>query len=322
MIMTLKRINWIDNAKAIGIIVVVYGHVGRGLEKAGITYSYFKEIDNFIYSFHMPLFFVLSGLFFVKSIEKQQTKEFVISKISSILYPYLIWSLIQIVIQFAASSLINGDVTKYDVLTFFLPRGQFWFLLALFIIIILNLITFINYKYNGLIITSLSAILICHFIKPDDFTFKVFYHLIFFNIGCYLTYYKSLIEKISLKSTTLLIALIWLSTYLLSQYFNLLIFDFWNSLTGSLSIISLSLSMLEKENFITYIGKYSIIIYLMHIIVTAFTRIILKKIFHIEEALLHILIGTLFGVIIPCILYKYLLKNKFYYLFNQPFTTK
>ena len=52
---------WIDYAKAIGIILVVYGHVARGLYSAGIDipYELYVLIDSIVYSFHMPLFFFL-----------------------------------------------------------------------------------------------------------------------------------------------------------------------------------------------------------------------------------------------------------------------
>ncbi|MDB4201501.1 hypothetical protein N9763_00715 [Polaribacter sp.] len=39
-----QRIDWIDQAKGFGIILVVYGHN-------------FPSIEDYIYSFHMPLFF-------------------------------------------------------------------------------------------------------------------------------------------------------------------------------------------------------------------------------------------------------------------------
>lgn len=56
---------WVDYAKGIGIILVVFGHVNRGLYSAGIQLSGSSYLltDSIIYSFHMPLFFFLSGLF-------------------------------------------------------------------------------------------------------------------------------------------------------------------------------------------------------------------------------------------------------------------
>lgn len=46
-----KRIKWIDYAKMIGIVLVVFGHALPGC-----------ELEKWIYSFHMPLFFFLSGI--------------------------------------------------------------------------------------------------------------------------------------------------------------------------------------------------------------------------------------------------------------------
>lgn len=68
------RINWIDWAKLFGIFLVVLGHV----------YDY-CDLTIYVYSFHMPLFFALSGLTF-----KQRTiREEIIVSTKRILIPYL-----------------------------------------------------------------------------------------------------------------------------------------------------------------------------------------------------------------------------------------
>jgi hypothetical protein len=61
-----KREIWVDYSKAIGIVLVVYGHVAHGIYKASlpINKDVYLLIDSVIYSFHMPLFFFLSGLYF------------------------------------------------------------------------------------------------------------------------------------------------------------------------------------------------------------------------------------------------------------------
>lgn len=46
-----ERLNWLDYAKAIGMVLVVYGHASGG--------DFFKD---WLYSFHMPLFFFLAGI--------------------------------------------------------------------------------------------------------------------------------------------------------------------------------------------------------------------------------------------------------------------
>lgn len=117
-----ERLDWIDLSKGLGIVLVVYGHVARGMATAGLSFDHFTEIDRVIYSFHMPLFFMLSGFFFLKSARKG-SKKYALSKVSTILYPYLLWSLIQICIQYLASSYTNGTVSFEEVVTFFIPRG-------------------------------------------------------------------------------------------------------------------------------------------------------------------------------------------------------
>ncbi len=51
-----KRIEWIDTAKGIGIVLVVVGH----------TSFVPKAMINLIFAFHMPLFFFLSGCVYKK----------------------------------------------------------------------------------------------------------------------------------------------------------------------------------------------------------------------------------------------------------------
>ncbi len=73
--METKRIKWIDNAKGIGIILVMLGH----------TYLDDKYVFWFI-SFHMALFFFLSGCTFYYT---SDIKKFISRKCKSLLIPYV-----------------------------------------------------------------------------------------------------------------------------------------------------------------------------------------------------------------------------------------
>lgn len=80
-----KQQYWIDNLKAFGIFLVVFGHCS--------TYSNYL-VQNYIYSFHMPLFFFASG--YLQSKEKLQDAYpiFLKYQVRSLLVPYLLWGLI------------------------------------------------------------------------------------------------------------------------------------------------------------------------------------------------------------------------------------
>ena len=63
--MSNARKDWVDYAKGIGIILVVYGHLLSSGYHAGLSIPkhFFELSDSIVYTFHMPLFFLLSGLF-------------------------------------------------------------------------------------------------------------------------------------------------------------------------------------------------------------------------------------------------------------------
>lgn len=59
----MKRIFWCDELRGIGIVLVVMGHMIHGIMNAGIVEvsELLQILDRIIYSFHMPLMFILSG---------------------------------------------------------------------------------------------------------------------------------------------------------------------------------------------------------------------------------------------------------------------
>lgn len=74
-----KRLYWIDNLKFVAIFLVVVGHLPMQ-----------QEARNFIYQFHMPLFFIISGYLY----KSRPLKEEVKIDYKRLLIPYLGFSLI------------------------------------------------------------------------------------------------------------------------------------------------------------------------------------------------------------------------------------
>lgn len=85
--MSQKRISYIDTAKGIGILLVLIGH--SGFPSANLI--------TWISSFHMPLFFILSGILFAHTgAATKKTKPFLKKKLCSILVPYAAFSILSI----------------------------------------------------------------------------------------------------------------------------------------------------------------------------------------------------------------------------------
>jgi fucose 4-O-acetylase-like acetyltransferase len=88
-----------------------------------------------IYVFHMPLFFFLSGVL-VQARLARSRHAFLIDLFISVAYPYLLWSVIQYSVIYAAGSLVNRPVTAFWPALLQLPVvsiSQFWFLYVLFV---------------------------------------------------------------------------------------------------------------------------------------------------------------------------------------------
>lgn len=126
-----NRVKWIDACKGLGIILVLLGY-------APIS----RPLADYIFSFHMPLFFFISGYLLNVNKEKRII-EFIILKIRTLLIPYVSFSLISIILM----SLINDTfvsswseffrsmiISKRNEIFYNIPL---WFLTTLFLIEIL-----------------------------------------------------------------------------------------------------------------------------------------------------------------------------------------
>lgn len=76
-----ERIDWIDSLKGLAIIFVLIGHLNPE-----------AEIERYIYSVHMFLFFSISG--FLHNNETSLSWNYLFKKSKRLLMPYLFWSII------------------------------------------------------------------------------------------------------------------------------------------------------------------------------------------------------------------------------------
>jgi len=74
-----KRFEILDIAKGIGIFLVVFAHV-----------NYTPFLLAYIYSFHMPIFFVFSGMLFNRD-KYDNFLCFLKRRIKTLIYPYLLF---------------------------------------------------------------------------------------------------------------------------------------------------------------------------------------------------------------------------------------
>src|SRR5665213_2423233 len=86
------RSNAVDIVKGLAILLVTYEHTGQGMSARGWWTTPSRHFSYlFVYSFHMPAFFYLAGLFVASTIHPSDAKDIVPETMKSLIYLYLSW---------------------------------------------------------------------------------------------------------------------------------------------------------------------------------------------------------------------------------------
>ncbi len=118
LIMKEKRLDYIDIAKGLGMLAIIWGHI----MESGAT-------NVFVYSFHIPLFFFISGVVFRK--DKYITFwSFMKRRIKTLIIPYLFFSFLTWVLWAVYSKVTHSTVDSYikPLLQTFIAQGSWGYL--------------------------------------------------------------------------------------------------------------------------------------------------------------------------------------------------
>jgi uncharacterized membrane protein YcfT len=82
-------------------------------------------------------------------------------------------------------------------------------------------------------------------------------------------------------------------------------------------ILAFQIQRMKFLSFLRVIGYHSLYIYVMHVIITAFTRLSLIVFFGITNPVVLLFTSITLGVVIPILVYNFLIKDgPLYFLFN------
>ena len=115
-----RRIKYVDICKGFGILLMIAGHIRGG------------DLQAWIYSFHMPLFFIISGLTF--SGENNKRSDLLYKYTRNMMWPYFTFSIITILYRFILNlcyeSVVSLSVIRGDINSFLMMWGigNLWFL--------------------------------------------------------------------------------------------------------------------------------------------------------------------------------------------------
>lgn len=271
-----KRYESIDIAKGIGIFLVVLGHTTSN-----------EIILKWLYSFHMPLFFFVSGLFHSKT---KNYKEFFLKKTKVLLIPYFCFAIMLFLFFLIISKNIGFSVNenlsiKENFIAIFIGTsidgvsqmswgGQLWFLLALFLVA--NIMYFVD-KFNfkaQILINFFFIELNIQLSKIIDFNlpWSLLTVLMAFNFYWSAEKLKKYILEKEIKKKYIFIFLV---INLLIICFNSRVEMYSNiygnrflfilgAYSGILFIIFFSKEIVKRNRLMEYIGKNSIVVLAFH----------------------------------------------------------
>jgi uncharacterized membrane protein YcfT len=127
-----KRVDWVDYAKGFCIVMVVTMHTVLGVEKATGQTNWMDFVVAFALPFRMPDFFLISGLFLARVIDRDW-RDYLDRKVVHFAYFYALWVTINFILRGPGMYAEGGAdlVIREYLLSFIEPFGTMWFIYLL-----------------------------------------------------------------------------------------------------------------------------------------------------------------------------------------------
>lgn len=311
--MTRERLDYLDIAKALCIVLVVVGHYNPS-----VCPDWWLAVRAVIYSFHMPLFMFISGLLFAYTWKKTSYPEFIKKKFFRLMVPYLCTSVLIIGIKLLMQNVLHvtNEAAPADLLRMFWQPSaavHLWFIWALMIIFLV--VPIFDSKIYRLILAAAALLLwLLPLNPPAIFSLdRVCGMAVFFMAGVLFCDYGGL-KKWPLWLEILIIALfVFLETRLaigravagrLLPFFGI----------GAVLVVSKWISRIiakDKPSILMTLGKYSFIIFLFHTIFTEFAKSMLALcgITPANHFVLCLAVVIVVGLSIPILVKKYIIDR-------------
>lgn len=311
------RYAWIDAARGVGITLVVFGHATGGLISAGLIPPQALLVTVFfaIYSFHMPLFFFVSGLLTPARISRGQWG-FLTSLLPTLVLPYFLWSAIQLSTILLASSVVNAPLpymsARWFLALLWVPTGQFWFLYVLMICHVLATLVGPRLGWLSLIVLSFCLYPLAD-PSNDAAVLKVAVHFLpFYALGAFagataaIGELPKLLRRAGLPALSLAAATVGISVFfaLRDQL------GYWSpqmfaaGVAGTVFVLTtVTLLPHRLSEWFAWLGKRAMPIFILHVLFIAGLRILLDRVLHLalDASVLWILVP--FGIIAPLIVF-------------------
>ncbi|UPJ50435.1 acyltransferase family protein [Bradyrhizobium sp. 200] len=318
------RIDWVDYAKGICIVMVVMMHSVLGVEAAAGQTGFMHAFVMFAKPFRMPDFFLISGLFLAVVIDRDW-RTYLDRKVVHFAYFYVLWVTIQFGFKapgFAAESGWHHVGFMY-LESFIEPFGTLWFI---YLLPAFFVVTKLSRRVPPLAIWVVAAALeMAHIVTGwtviDEFCGRFVY---FYSGYLFATHVFALSDRARAHPTLALTGVaLWA---LVNGALVVSGFDEWPLVSlalgfaGACAIIVMGtlLARMQWMNFLRYCGEHSIVIYLAFFLPMAVTRTLLLKTGLIADIGTISLIVTIAGVAGAVVIWRLTMALRADFLFERP----
>jgi uncharacterized membrane protein YcfT len=278
------RIDWVDYAKGICIVMVVMMHSVLGVELAVGQTGFMHALVVFAKPFRMPDFFLISGLFLSVVIDRDW-RTYLDRKVVHFAYFYVLWVTIQFGFKapgFAAETSWSHAGMLY-LQSFVEPFGTLWFIYLLPVFFVVTKAT--TRQLPPLLIWSLAAALEMSHVATgwtviDEFCARFVY---FYSGYLFADYVFALSEQARARPLPAIAALL-LWALINGSLVNfglagLPLISLMLGLAGACAIITVGtlLARADRLGFLRFCGEHSIVIYLAFFLPMAATRTLLLR---------------------------------------------
>lgn len=320
-----KVLPWISCLQTVGILLVVLGH-SLPIDTVSQNPAALVFIRNIAYSFHMALFFCISGFLFISSTHQKNLSyfQFLLQKSKRLLIPYFILGFIALLPHYLLNQFAEKTVSlspQAIFLSFLFPADHpirfYWFLAVLFSLFILTPLFQISLRSSLKICLTFCVLIAFNIFRPVGIGLfalqltQVF--ALFFFLGIVYVQYKDNFQRYMHPSLTLFASVSFAISFYFFWYCHLTSIYFIQTLELILALSGVTVTLMicrkiEKLPFIVHvISQYSFLIFLLSIFPQVFFKILfqLGMLNYWLTVFAMFLSGTVFPIFIGLTLKKF-----------------
>ena len=318
----------IDIAKGLAIVLVVLGHSFPDAE-IGWTLigkdSFARFLIRWLYSFHMPLFFLFGGFLLIPRLSKTDVKTNLVKRLRRLLIPFFFFSMIYIGLKTVGAAFANHPLSSHFIVDMFVglsPANGCWFLWVLFV---MSTICIFARRLGPYGLFILSVVMYVIAIREKSWMIGkidlVFHFFVWFAMGGIMSFYYNKLKQQLSHLIIGLIALILLTT--LQLYTSYWWISLIKAFCGMIMVFCLACKISEMDNnwlhkITVLFGKYCMDIYIISMLIVVPLRILYVN-FNVSSYIPYypwVILVTCLGCVLPIIISKNLVrKNKWLSLF-------